>query len=140
MVRNIKHGMKKKCQMYFDLIIITKNDIKLVLDHKQYKSFDINSLELKPTNYKFISAEIEIPSLNQKYTINLDKSFFTENNILYSKNFIIWFLKKYKNVIIDNNTDYNLNIIDDMINIINIDNKKYIIIKKNNYDVMEVTN
>ena len=128
-------------QMQFDLVIITKNDYKLVLPYNNIpKNIAIKDLVVEPSEYKFISAEIEVPSLNQKYSMNLDKYFFVKDSIIYSKEMIYWFLKNNYSLNITANTKYRLTFIDNKVNILNIDNTKSIVIRENDYNIIEVIN
>ena len=103
-------------------------------------NFLLNNVDIIKTNYTFILVEIE--SLNKKYDItnllnNSITSYYIIDNILFDKNFIIWL--QYNKYLIDEN-NYTINIIDNNINSIKLDKKKYIKLSDDNYYIEDTCN
>ena len=75
---------------------------------------------------------------DNQFTISFDgDNFYIENNILFDKPFIMWYLNKYHNFNIDINTpggfSYMVNLIDNNINCITLTDDECIILTKDNY-------
>tara|TARA_Y100000816_G_scaffold276281_1_gene245313 strand:- start:2509 stop:3150 length:642 start_codon:yes stop_codon:yes gene_type:complete len=110
------------CFQYLDVNYVANN-------------FLLNNIDIIKTKYTFILVEIE--SLNKKYDItnflhNNITSYYIIDNILFDRNFILWL--KFNKYSIDEN-DYKINIIDNNINNIKLDKKKYLMLSENTYHI-----
>lgn len=119
----------------FNYGILSKNDKNIILDKEQFNNNSNNFEDINPefVPYKFISAEIELPELSKSYQMNLEKSYFVEDNKLFTPDMVSWYLKTNYNVILNENKNYKVTIIDDMVNISNLTQDNYILIKKEKY-------
>ena len=132
----IKDGKEyKTCGLYYDLVIVTKNEYKRIYKNIKYVD-DLENVEVTPLAYSFMNAEIEIPSSSQKFSINLNKFFFVEKSVVYSKELIMWYLRKYHNYQLHRDTEYNITIIDNNVGIKNLTEKNYIILEKTDYTIL----
>lgn len=91
----------------------------------------IKNMEIKPCKKHFISAEIIIN--DSIFEIDLtNENYFIIYNKIFDEKFIKFYLNYYHNIQTD---DYNINIVDNNLEVINIDKNKYILIQPNNYEV-----
>ena len=132
----IKDGKEyRTCGLYYDLVIVTKNEYKRIYKNIKYVD-DLEKVEVIPLEYNFVNAEIEIPSSSQKFSINLNKFFFVEKSVVYSKELVMWYLRKHYNYQLHRDTEYNITIIDNNVGIKNLTEKNYIILGKTDYTIL----
>jgi hypothetical protein len=117
--------------------LIRYNDVNLL---KQLG----DDIQFVKSSVKFLTVEISIFSdaydnqYDNQFTISFEEdNFYIENNILFDKPFIMWYLNKYHNFDIDINTaggfSYTVNLIDNNINCITLTDDECIILTKDNY-------
>ena len=113
--------------------LIRYNDVNLL---KQLG----DDIQFVKSSVKFLTVEISIFSdaYDNQFTISFEEdNFYIENNILFDKPFIMWYLNKYHNFDIDINTpggfSYMVNLIDDNIKCITLTDDECIILTKDNY-------
>jgi hypothetical protein len=58
-------------------------------------------------------------------------------NILFDRKFLKWYMNKYHKITIKNDDKYSVTFIDHNMNYIILNDTKHIIIKTNNYDVID---
>jgi hypothetical protein len=115
--------------------IIRYNNVNLLKQHG-------DDIKFVKSSVKFLTVEISILGDDNQYdnqfTISFEENnFYIENNILFDKPFIKWYLNKYHNFDIEINTpggfSYMINLIDNNINCITLTDDECIILTKDNY-------
>jgi len=117
--------------------LIRYNDVNLL---KQQG----DDIQFVKSSVKFLTVEISIFSdaydnqYDNQFTISFEgDNFYIENNILFDKPFIKWYLNKYHNFDIDINTpggfNYTVNLIDDNIKCITLTDDECIILTESSY-------
>jgi hypothetical protein len=114
------------------LLIIVKKNNKYHTITNMSNSIDYDSIK---SNVKFLSIEYEDPLLKEKVPIVLTDEYFYENNEILSAAFIKRYLE-YNPVSVNYSSNYKIHIMDNEINMITLTNKDYIILHKNNYDII----
>jgi hypothetical protein len=125
---------------YAGLILLDKDiDINCV-NHVFYKKIP-NNIDYKVSKLKFMSIELDYN--NNKYLIELkssDKNYYIVNNYL-NEFFFKYYIKNILNLKIDqDNFDYNVTIIDNDVNIINLLPHQTIKINEDNYEIFPIEN
>ena len=113
--------------------IIRYNDVNLL---KQQG----DDIQFVKSSVKFLTVEISIfgDDYDNQFIISLEgDNFYIENNILFDKPFIMWYLNKYHNFDIEINTpgdfNYTVNLIDDNIKCITLTDDECIILTESSY-------
>ena len=110
----------------YDLMIYGKVDEDTnIYNYYLYGSDNSWYSDMPLVNYKFISCEINYNS--EKYVVKLNSSeqnFYFEKNIILSKSFVYWYLKKFYNV--KCNGDYSITILDNNISEVVLSSQKNI--------------
>lgn len=101
------------------------------------KKIFLSNYQPQLTEYKFILVKLFYN--NKDYDItniikNKNNYFYVENNILFDKNFMEWFCKKFLNI--DYNSSIYIELYDNLLNKHEIYSNNYIILKKNNFDII----
>lgn len=78
------------------------------------------------------NSNVKIIEIN---TDNL-QSFFIAGNIILDKEFLEWYMKKYYGIIIDNDTDYHLDIMDTNFNHFNISSNEALAFEQDSYHIL----
>ncbi len=96
------------------------------------------------TNYKFITITLNILYEGNKdtHTICLQdekKTFYLENNMVLSKEFITWYCLSYKHINLPKNSTYKIILIDNMANIQTIIEDQYIKLNKDFYEIKNIS-
>jgi hypothetical protein len=117
-----------------------------IKDHNKYDTYIFRYANYKnilpieynsPNDINFLSIQLEHFGSGLSYNINFGRNFFLiNNNILFDFQFLKWYLYKYHTTIIDVNDKYKLSFIDHNMKYVCITENEYIIIRKNNYDII----
>lgn len=112
--------------------IISKNDFS-----NMNKKLLIKNYIPQLTNYKFILVKLIFNDIVYDIT-NIIKSknsyFYVENNKLFDKFFMEWFCKRFLNINYD--SSMYIELFDNSMNKYKINSSNYIILKKNNFDII----
>ena len=144
MTQNIKEATENDSinNQTFDLKIIEKTIDKVTYYKRLYEK-DLNNL-IKD-NHFFFGFLDDKPFLQvsfddgvKKIDIHLElKPFYIDRSRILDKKFMIWFMNKFFNYNIAN--DYQLNIIDNNVNMISLDKTDYIVLRNdlnNKYEIV----
>ena len=117
------------------LNFLVKNDLYKTIDNLQsIKTEDLLKENFDKTDNIFISVEVNLKESNIDITTDIKRFYVINNNIL-DQTFIEWFLKKFNNIDL-NDEHYTISIIDNNVNMIELKNNQYIIIKnKTDYSI-----
>lgn len=101
------------------------------------KKIFLSNYQPQITEYKFILVKLFYN--NKDYDItniikNKNNYFYVENNKLFDKIFMEWFCKKFLNI--DYDSSMYIELYDNLMNKHQIYNNNYIILKKNNFDII----
>lgn len=133
----LKNGLK-----YNTLFFLKKTYIN---NQPYYKRFD-NSQDLLENNLEITEQHICKPfivvsiSINDENTIDINdqaSKFFINNNVIFDKIFMIWFMNEFFNLDITN-VNYKLNIVDYTIKSKSITDNQAIVVGKNSYTVKTI--
>lgn len=121
--------------------IISKNTINGINDNVYTNNIEPSSPFLFVT---FINNENTIDNTSEGEIDITDKisNFCIDKNVILDRNFMRWFMKKFKNIIIYPNSTYSINLINATMDLENIifssDETKAIIIDKNSYIIKTI--
>lgn len=132
-----------------NMIETSKNPIlflkSYVDDDYKYLQFNDISLNLnkflpiKPID-KGLFIQVEFIYKGKTYDISLNsiKPFLVNNNYIFNKKFVKWFIQQEFNVLVEDN--YTIKIIDETINMFELDDTEYIYLENDTYVVDKSTN
>lgn len=147
----IKDGnLVKECTLdQLKLHIETINNYDLVLYKEKHSTSDKyknNILRLNKyrivnnvftyniSNIRFI--DIQIIYKTKKYNVDFNKdNYYINNNILFDRAFVKWYLNDSYGVFIDGSEDYTYTIMDQEVNFISLDSSSKIIIENDGYRI-----
>jgi hypothetical protein len=125
---------------YAGIILLDKDIDTNCVNHVFYKKIP-NNIDYKVSKLKFMSIELDYN--NNKYLIELksnNKNYYIVNNYL-NDFFFKYYIKNILNLKIDqDNFDYNVTIIDNDVNIINLLPHQTIKINEDNYEIFPIEN
>lgn len=113
----------------------------------KYNSYILRFNSLKNFNdrfefckYKFLAPRVHIEYDNERITYELSNQFsknnyFITDNILFDRAFISWMLKEYYNYTLKENTHYSIDFIDNKMNFITLNDRKYVVLNKMDYNI-----
>ena len=105
------------------------NDIINVIECNSLKSFELNMIQMTINNSDVI------------YTIDFGRNQYILNgNVLFDRPFLKWYLNVHCNVILQDSDKYVVSFIDHNMNYVNLPDYCYLLIKKNNYDIVNIVN
>ena len=123
-------------------IVKTENNAMLILD-KLHSNLDLDSIQYKLSDLRFVSLYLKCKNGDTETDkiINLfssDMNFYVVGNVL-NTNFFKYYLQNVLKINIYNNNPftYNLELIDHNLKILKLDESQSIIIRKNDYEIME---
>ncbi len=145
----IKYNNKTKTQLCYNiddyenvegtLDFLVKNDLyKTIEKSSSLKSEDLLKEDFDKADNIFISVEINLNSKSIDITKDI-KPFYIINNTILDKTFVEWFLKTEKHIDL-NNEEYVISLIDNNVNMLELRNDQYIIIKNATDYSIEKTN
>jgi hypothetical protein len=121
------------------LDFLVKNDLyKTIEKSSSLKSEDLLKEDFDKADNIFISVEINLNSKSIDITKDI-KPFYIINNTILDKTFVEWFLKTEKHIDL-NNEEYVISLIDNNVNMLELRNDQYIIIKNATDYSIEKTN
>jgi hypothetical protein len=125
---------------YAGIILLDKDIDTNCVNHVFYKKFP-NNIDYKVSKLKFMSIELHYN--NNNYLIDLknnNNNYYIVNNYL-NEFFFKYYIKNILNLKIDqDNFDYNVTIIDNDVNIINLLPHQTIKINEDNYEIFPIEN
>jgi len=102
------------------------NDIMSV-EYNSLKCFELNMIEMKVLT-------------KETYNIDLGRNQYIINgNVLFDRKFMKWYLNMYCNVILDDEDRYIITFIDHNMNYITLPDYCYLLIRKNSYDIVNLS-
>lgn len=123
-------------------IVKSENNAMLILD-KPPSNLDLDSIQYEPSDLRFVSLYLKCKNGDTETDkiINLFSSymnFYVVGNIL-NTNFFKYYLQNVLKINIDKDVPftYNLELIDHNLKEVNLDESQSIIIRKNDYEIME---
>ena len=127
-----------------DMVMGEYNDGENIKVVRYNNNINLNSDYYIKSDVKLLGIQVKIMNNNElKETLPLlfDKNhnYFIENNILFDRKFINYFLKKEKNSILSSDDKYEVIFFDNDINIHTITEPQYIRINKKNFEIMKET-
>jgi hypothetical protein len=90
-----------------------------------------NDFKLNVIQFSFKDSPEHVTSINFN-----DTNFYSSDNILFDRDFLKWYMKKYHSIIIIDDDKYNISFIDHNMSFININETSFIVIRNNDYKVI----
>tara|TARA_B100000035_G_C21035554_1_gene570714 strand:+ start:4227 stop:4991 length:765 start_codon:yes stop_codon:yes gene_type:complete len=135
----VNHNILKDSDSEYLLLIVKYKNNTVV----RSEFLDVNKdnytplLECNTSEKPFIQVSYTHPKLEHQIDMNLDDSYYLENNELYSCAFVKrWLEYQEKEYVFD--LDYEIKILDTNINEIKLDYNSYIVLKDDNYEVKSI--
>ena len=102
---------------------------------------DIMKIEYNALNeFNFNVMQFKFKDTNVTYNINFNKNqFLVNNNLLFDREFLKWYMNKYHNAIVQNVDKYTVTFIDQSMNYTILTENDYIVIKNKSYDIINNT-
>jgi hypothetical protein len=109
-----------------------------VFRYENYK--DILPIEYNSLNdLNFLSIQLFHKASDITYTIHFGTKFYLLNqNVLFDYAFLKWYLYYHHSMVLNKSDTYVLSFIDHKMNYITLTENEYIIIRKNNYDIINL--
>jgi hypothetical protein len=104
--------------------------------HEQIAKIEYNALN----DFKFSVIQFNLKESSENVTsINFnDVQYLVQGNIMFDRKFLKWYMYKNYWVVISDDDEYNVTFIDHNMNYVILDHNKYIVIKKNAYDIIDL--
>ena len=120
----------------YDFILLKDNNN--IIRYKNIKDFKENCCYTK-TNKIFLSLKLVVD--NKSYNLNLNNpNFYILNNLLFDYEFIKWYSNNILNININLENNYYILILDNQVKEYKLNKFNSIIIKKNNYEIINNMN
>lgn len=94
-----------------------------------------NKFKLNVIQFNFKESPEQVIGINFD-----DINFYITDNILFDCEFVKWYMKKYYTIIISDNDKYNISFIDHNMSYINLNETNFIVIKNNDYEIVNKNN
>jgi hypothetical protein len=122
--------IKKDKYDKYDTYVIRYDNINdvLSLEYNSLKCFELNMIQLT----------LEKDD-NQNYPIDFGrKQFMVSGNVLFDRPFLKWYLTNYNNITLSDETNYTVTFIDHNMNYNTLPDYCYLLVKKNDYDIVNI--
>jgi len=140
----INDFLNKKCYITYDFILYS-----IPVENEKYDNYVLryesieDILEVEYTSLKCIELTDLHIIINEteKYTFDFGRDqYFINGNVLFDRKFLQWYLKVHHNVQLERDDDYRVIFRDNENKFIRLPDYCYILIKKNNYVVVNLIN
>jgi len=121
--------VKKDNYEKYDTYVIRYENINDIMsvEYNSLKCFELNMIEMKVLT-------------KETYNIDLGRNQYIINgNILFDRKFMKWYLNMYCNFILDDEDRYTITFIDHNMNYITLQDNCHLLIRKNNYDIVNLS-
>ena len=106
----------------------------MVIRDNLSKELSGNTLDIDKSNVRFLSPQIIID--NSQTLIEFTQNIYLDGNKLFSRPFIIWYMKTVKDYLIDDK-EYSIRFFDNKMDFIEITSEKCVILGKDTYEIVK---